>query len=1094
MSVVAAKPKAALSAEPRRQTAARLAHVQRAHQGRARTEPPGPQLPAYVHSRGRRPLAPLARTPAQNAPPAVRSVASQGGAALAPSVRAAVEHSVGVDLSPVRVHQSPAAAALADQADARAFAIGADVFLGSREDPGDLALIAHEVAHVLQQQGDAAAVQHQSPGAADPFEQEADRVSAAAVGGRSEPVVGRTSVRPQYSLKSWVRDKAAAAADVVSSAAGAVVDAVGDVIGVALEFIRDHARAIPGYDMLGFILGRDPITQAAVPRNAANMIRAVMGLWPGGALVLQALDAHHLVDRVGAWLEQQFGRLRAVAGGIRSALDQFLRTLGPGDLLHLGAVWERARRIFSEPIGQAGQFIAGLAADVLRFIRDAILLPLARLAEGTRGYDLLKAVLGRDPITGEPVPQDPETLIGGFMKFIGEEEVWLNVKRSNAIPRVLAWFRHTLVELRGFVQQVPATFIAAFTSLEIADLILVPRAFAKLARVFGGFAVRFVTWAGGAVWNLLEIIFDVVSPGALGYIRRTGAALKSILKNPLPFVGNLVRAAKTGFLNFADHFLEHLKAGMLDWLLGALPGVYIPKAFELGEIVKFVFSVLGLSWQNIRGKLVKVVGETVVTAMETGFDIVVTLVREGPAAAWDKIKEELSHLKDTVIGGITDFIVDTVVKKAIPKLIAMFIPGAGFISAILSIYDTVMVFVQKISKIIQVVTSFIDSIVAIAAGAIDAAAARVESILSGLLSLAINFLAGFIGLGSVADKIKGVLEKIRGSVDKALDALIAWIVKMAKSLFAKVKSAVSGWWNEKVSVDIEGTTHTLYFEGDQDDARPYVKASPGRPVSEYLNKEWKRNGDKDRDAAHDLAGKLEARRPSSEKEEDYGKKRVQWNNELAGVLKKIAGGEAKPPSVIVYGGTDGFGGGKSVECSILSKEHPVGTTPGDDAPIWADLEHLGLADGKTVRRTWYVQGHLLNHNLGGPGLRHNLTPLTKKANNDHKNFVENDLKALVNEKGKVISYKVKALSAPPKGNNARLATINAKTTLTADEKTEKKALEALNRLSAGFQCEAFVLERNKTTGKWEQKTSIPTASKPIENVIEEGGKTYGYHG
>src|SRR4029077_15506406 len=157
----------------------------------------------------------------------------------------------------------------------------------------------------------------------------------------------------------------------------------------------------------------------------------------------------------------------------------------------------------------------------------------------------------------------------------------------------------------------------------------------------------------------------------------------------------------------------------------------------LVEIAKFAFSVLGLTWANIRQKLVKAVGETAVKAMETGFDIVVTLVRDGPAAAWDKIKEQLGNLKDMVIGGITDFVVDMVVKKAVPKLIAMFIPGAGFISAILSIYDTVMVFVQKLSKIAQVVIGFIDSIVAIAGGAITAAASRVESILAGLLSLAI---------------------------------------------------------------------------------------------------------------------------------------------------------------------------------------------------------------------------------------------------------------------------------------------------------------------------------------------------------------------
>jgi hypothetical protein len=372
------------------------------------------------------------------------------------------------------------------------------------------------------------------------------------------------------------------------------------------------------------------------------------------------------------------------------------------------------------------------------------------------------------------------------MKFIGEEEIWNNMQKAKAIPRAFAWFKGAISALKGFVNEIPGLFMQSLRSLEIVDIILIPRAFLKLAGVFGNFAVRFVTWGATAVWNLLEIIFDVVSPGALAYIKKTGAALKSILKNPLPFVGNLVKAAKLGFSNFGDHFLDHLKAGLIDWLTGSLPGIYIPKAFSLVEIVKFALSVLGLSWANIRQKLVKATSETVVKAMETGFDIVVALVRDGPAAAWDKIKEQLANLKDMVIGGITDLVVDMVVKKAIPKFIAMFIPGAGFISAILSIYDTVMVFVNKIKQIVAVVTGFIDSIVAIAGGAIGAAAQRVETALAGVLSLAINFLAGFAGMGKAADKIMGVINKIRAPIDKALDWLVNWIVTAAKKLFAKV--------------------------------------------------------------------------------------------------------------------------------------------------------------------------------------------------------------------------------------------------------------------------------------------------------------------
>jgi hypothetical protein len=90
--------------------------------------------------------------------------------------------------------------------------------------------------------------------------------------------------------------------------------------------------------------------------------------------------------------------------------------------------------------------------------------------------------------------------------------------------------------------------------------------------------------------------------------------------------------------------------------------------------------------------------------------------------------------------------------------------------------------VQKISKIAQVVKAFVDSIVGIAAGKIGPVVAKVESILAGLLSLAISFLFGFAGLGNVATKVMGVIQKIRAPIDKALDWLVNWIVTLAKKL------------------------------------------------------------------------------------------------------------------------------------------------------------------------------------------------------------------------------------------------------------------------------------------------------------------------
>jgi hypothetical protein len=678
------------------------------------------------------------RAPAapERAPAPTPAIAPLGGSPLPAPVRSFMEPRFGANFGSVRIHTGETAAQQSATLNAQAFTVGSHVFFGRNQFQPDTGagreLIAHELTHTIQQ---GAAIQ---------------RSAETAVSQRSEPLVQRLG------------------------------------IGEVLDWFADKANYIPGFRLLTVVLGMNPINMAPVERSGANILRGLLELIPvAGPLIAQALETYGILAKVGAWIEGQIKSLGMVGSALKGALSKFLDSLSWRDIFHPGDVWDRAKRIFTEPIDRLIAFGKALVSDILQFIRQAVLLPLAKLAEGTRGYDLLKAVLGEDPVTGQPVPRTPETLIGGFLKLIGQEDIWQNMQKAKAIPRAWAWFQGAIAGLMGFVRQIPGLFKTALQSLEIMDLFPPIKAFLKVASVFGSFVGQFISWGLNAAWALLEIIFDVVSPGALAYIKKTGAALKSILKNPLPFVGNLVKAAKLGFTNFAANFLDHLKAGLFDWLTGSLPGIYIPKAFSLVEIAKFVFSVLGLTWANIRAKLVKVVGEPAVKAMEVGFDIVVTLVRDGPAAAWDKIKDQLANLKDMAIGAITDFVVDMVVKKAIPKLISMFIPGAGFISAILSIYDTVMVFVNKISQIIQVVTAFIDSLVAIAAGQIGPAAARVEKILANLLSLAINFLAGFIGLGKVADKIMGIIAKIRAPIDKALDWLINWIVTMAKKLFAK---------------------------------------------------------------------------------------------------------------------------------------------------------------------------------------------------------------------------------------------------------------------------------------------------------------------
>jgi len=867
------------------------------------------------------------------------------GMPLPSGVRSYMEPRFRADFGKVRIHTGEHAAQMSSQLGAHAFTVGQHVFFGKNQYRPDSdagrELIAHELTHTIQQ---GAAVQR-SAGVLAP---------AQAVAERSPPQVQRLGLSD------------------------------------ALDSIASKANVIPGFRLLTIVLGVNPVNMAPVDRSAANLLRALLEMIPvAGALLVQALDNHGIFAKVGAWVEAQVRTLGLIGSALKGALDTFLGTLKWSDIFDLGGVWERAKRIFTEPIDRLIAFGKSLVTQIVAFVREAILLPLAKLAEGTRGYDLLKAVLGEDPVTGTPAPRNAETLIGGFMKLIGQEEVWENIKKGNAVARAWAWFQKALAGLMGFVQQIPTLFVNAFHALEITDLLLVPRAFAKLAAVFGGFIADFLNWAGNTVWTLLEIIFEVVSPTTLAYLKKTGAALRSILKDPMPFVRNLIRAAKLGFTNFADNFGTHLKSGLIDWLTGSLPGVYIPKAFSLGEIVKFVFSVLGLTWANVRPILVKATSETVVKAMETGFDIVVTLVTQGPAAAWEKIQEQLAALKDQVISGIVDMVIDTVIKKAVPKLISMFIPGAGFISAILSMYETIMVFVDKLSKIAAVVKAFVDGIVAIAAGQIDAAAKRVETSLAGLLSLAISFLAGFIGLGNIADKVMGVIQKIRATILKGVEALVAWIVKMAKSLFAKVFAKKDDRTDKQKQADLD----QAIAEAEAVRAKPKATEASIKKELPGIQKKYR---------LESLELVVDAQDETSETVHVSGSVNPKKDSRKSKVSKGVAK-EMKITRQTGKLGSDTVGTAMTVDW--LGPTHPVGSAPQSGAQAW--LMGQLVTEPTKGSSDKFIRGHLLNENLGGLGNDENLFPITANANSQHLHSTESKVKGWMAKPDRWAWYEVK---------------------------------------------------------------------------------------
>ncbi|GAB1402881.1 hypothetical protein MASR1M74_00590 [Lentimicrobium sp.] len=712
----------------------------------------------------------------------IRSKAN-GGSPLPASTRSFMESRFNADFSKVRVHSDPESANLSNQLSARAFTYQNHIFFSKNQyQPGSdegKHLLAHELTHTIQQ-GHAI--------------QRSPQVTTTA----SPPAIQRLGIQD------------------------------------ALDYFTDKANSIPGFRMLTIILGFNPINMRSTDRNAANILRALIEMVPGGHIITQALDNHGVFGKAGAWVEQQISILGDIGSDIVSGLRRFLNSLNWSDILDPGEVWDRAKPIFTNPIGRIISFARNIVTGIFRLVKEAILKPLAALAQGTSGYDLLRALLGEDPITGEPVPRNAETLIGGFMKLIGKEEIWENIKKGNAVARAWAWFQGTLQGLMGIARSIPRQIMNTLSSLTFQDIITIGGALSKIIGTFANIASIFTSWAFNQVIGLLEIIFSVVAPGAIPYISKARAAFISIIQNPIGFAGNLVRAGKLGFQLFAANIVTHLKTALIKWIIGPLgdAGVYIPKSFSLMEIIKLVLSVLGLTWQNIRNKLVKIIPEPVLTGLEKTAGILVTLIKDGPAAAWEQIKTELSELKDQLIEKITEMVSMEIVKAAVQKLVMMLNPAGAVIQAIIAIYNTITFFIEKINQMAAVVGSFINSIAAIAAGQVMGAAKKVEQTMASTLVVIIGFLAKFAGLGNIPKKLVDIVKKIRKPIDKGLDKIVGWLSRMLKKFVDGIKQNAKKlfiWWMKKFPVNGGGESHTLTFEGSGKTANLVIRSVPEKP-------------------------------------------------------------------------------------------------------------------------------------------------------------------------------------------------------------------------------------------------------------------------
>jgi hypothetical protein len=207
-------------------------------------------------------ITPIGHLPSLPAGPGQPPLTLNGpGEPLPQAVRERLESGFGADLGLVRVHVGDAAARLALGHGARAFAYGHHIVLSRGASAYDLGLMAHEIAHVLQQQG-APAVQRCGTGnctcggacGGSSYENEAVRASHGVSAGGTFVVTGQTSTTlPQHAPEEegWVESKiwglleeyAPNLVPIVRRGPEGVLDWIKDKVTGAIESVVDTVMA-----------------------------------------------------------------------------------------------------------------------------------------------------------------------------------------------------------------------------------------------------------------------------------------------------------------------------------------------------------------------------------------------------------------------------------------------------------------------------------------------------------------------------------------------------------------------------------------------------------------------------------------------------------------------------------------------------------------------------------------------------------------------------------------------------------------------------------------------------------------------------------
>ncbi len=300
-----------------------------------------------------------------------------------------------------------------------------------------------------------------------------------------------------------------------------------------------------------------------------------------------------------------------------------------------------------------------------------------------------------------------------------------------------------------------------------------------------------------------------IAPAAFwAVVNKIDQAINDIADDPENFTNNLLSAIGQGFQQFFDNFAEHMLNGLLEWLFSGLGsvGVQIPTDFSLSSIITFFLQLMGISWERIRRLLAKHIGEENVALIEKAYELIANLIEMGPEGIFEMIKEQLNpqSILDQVLEAAVDFLIEALIKAVSIRVIALFNPVGAIVQAIEAIYKVLKWIFENAARIFSLVETVVNGISDIIAGNVSGMATAVQQALARLIAPVVDFLAGFLGIGDLPDKIADTIKGFQDWIEGILDRVIGWLAERAKALLRSL--GIGG--EEEDPETIDPTDHT----------------------------------------------------------------------------------------------------------------------------------------------------------------------------------------------------------------------------------------------------------------------------------------------